>query len=151
MQLWCYAFLVMSIVNRCPFGTCLQSVASWFIALKCATWCWQIVFITCDACIFLTVTPFGVFFICNLTEISCTLWLWHYLLLLTNLKYGLGQNSTKCFNHRGALSGMPCLGCASLKLTSIDSLSYASPLSMFVWYAMFEWDAMLTTLLMLCS
>src|ERR1041385_3010311 len=84
----------------------------------------------------LTVTPFGVFFICNLISFSCTLCLCCCLLLLTNLKYGLGQNSTKCFNHRAALSVMPCLGCASLKLTSIDSLLCASHLDLFVCYAM---------------
>src|SRR3954470_24761592 len=44
-------------------------------------------------------------FICNLIRISYTLCLCYCLLLLTNLKYGLGQNSTKCFNCRGALSG----------------------------------------------
>src|ERR1041385_2441686 len=99
------------------------------MALKCASRCWQIVPVTCFACIFLTVTPFGVFFICNLISFSCTLCLYYCLLLLTNLKYGLRKNSTKCFNCRGALSGMPCLGCASLKLTSIDSLSYAHLLS----------------------
>src|ERR1041385_3840464 len=63
-----------------------------------------------------------VFFICNLIRFSCTLCLCYCLLLLTKLKYGLGQNSTKSFNCLGALSVMPCLGCASLKLTSIDSL-----------------------------
>src|ERR1041384_8275730 len=94
--------------------------------------CWQIVFQTCFACIFLTVTPFGVFFICNLISFSCTLCLCYYLMLLTNLKYSLGKNSTKCFNHREALSDMPCLGCASLKLTGTDSLLYASPLAMLV-------------------
>src|SRR3954463_6795667 len=79
---------------------------------------------------------FGVFFICNLISFSCTLCLCYCLLLLTNLKYGLVQNSTKCFNHRAALSVMPYLGCASLKLTSIDSLLCASPLDMFVCYAL---------------
>src|SRR3954469_12764907 len=78
----------------------------------------------------LTVTPFGVCLICNLICFTCTLCLCYFLLLLTNLKYGLGQNSTKSFNHRAALSVMPCLGCASLKLTSIDSLLCASPLVM---------------------
>src|SRR4051812_32213961 len=106
------------------------------MALKCASPCWKIVCITCFACIFLTVTPFGVFFICNLISFSCTVCLCYCFLLLTNLKYGLGQNSTKCSNCCGVLSDMPCLGCASLKLTSIDSLSYASPLAMFVCYAM---------------
>src|ERR1041385_6347379 len=96
----------------------------------------QHVCINCFAYIFLTVTPFGVFFICNLISFSCSLCLCYCLLLLTNLKYGLGQNSTKSFNHRAALSVMPCLGCASLKLTSIDSLLCASPLEMFVCYAM---------------
>src|ERR1041385_8632619 len=59
----------------------------------------------------LAVTPFGVFFICNLISFSCTLWLCCCWLLLTNLKYGLGQNITKSFMHREALSVMPCLGC----------------------------------------
>src|SRR3954470_13753916 len=77
-----------------------------------------------------------VFFICNLISFSCTLCLCYCLLLLTNLKYGLGQNSTKCFNHRATLSVMPCLGCASLKLTSINSFLSASPLHLFVCYAM---------------
>src|ERR1041385_8432926 len=75
-----------------------------------------------------------VFFTCNLIRISCTLCLCYCLLLLTNLKYGLGQNNTKCFNFCGVLSVIQCLGCASLKLTSIDSLPYASPLVMFVFY-----------------
>src|SRR3954470_10163230 len=92
--------------------------------------------VTCFACIFLTVTPFGMFLICNLISFSCTLCLCYCLLLLTNLKCGLGQNSNKLFNHRVALSVMPCLGCAPLKLTSIDSLLCASPLDMFVCYAM---------------
>src|SRR3954471_19158094 len=83
----------------------------------------------------LTVTPFGVFFICNLIIFSCTLCLCYCFLLLTNLKYGLGQKSTKSFNCRAALSVMPCLGCASLKLTSIDSFLCASPLENFVCYA----------------
>src|SRR3954471_23428419 len=109
-----------------------------FISLKYASGCWQIVFQTCFACIFLTVTPFGVFFICNLISFSCNLCLCYCLLLLTNLKYGLGQNSTNYLNCHGALSGMPCLGCASLKLTRIDSLPYASTLVMFVCYAMLE-------------
>src|ERR1041385_1115815 len=52
-----------------------------------------------------------VFFICNLISFSCTLCLCYCLLLLTNLKYGLGQNSTKSFNCCAALSVMPCLGC----------------------------------------
>src|ERR1041385_3091561 len=80
----------------------------------------------------LTITPFGVFFTCNLISFSCTLCLCYCLILLTNLKYGLVQNSTKSFNCCAALSVMPCLGCASLKLTSIDSLLCASPLDMFV-------------------
>src|ERR1041385_3702283 len=84
----------------------------------------------------LTITPFGVFFTCNLISFSCNLCLCYCLVLLTNLKYGLGQDSTKSFNCRAALSVMPCLGCASLKLTSINSLSYASPFAVFVCYAM---------------
>src|SRR4051812_134452 len=66
------------------------------------------------------------FFICNLISFSCTLCLCYCFLLLTNLKYGLGKNSTKSFNCRAAHSVMPCLGCASLKLTSIDCFLYAS-------------------------
>src|SRR4051812_29263682 len=88
------------------FGTCLYSLSCLCIALKCASGCWQIVSVTCFACIFLTVTPFGVFFICNLIIFSCTLCLCYCLLLLTNLKYGLGQNSTNSFNCRVALSDM---------------------------------------------
>src|ERR1041385_508180 len=79
--------------------------------------------------IFLTVTPFGVFFICNLISFSCTLCLCYCLLLLTNLKYGLGQNSTKCFNCRGALSVCHVWGVPSLTMTSIGSLLYAPPFS----------------------
>src|SRR3954464_9483787 len=116
-----------------------------FIALKYASGCWQIVPVTCFACIFLTVTPFGVFFICNLISFSCSLCLCYCLLMLTNLKYGLGQNSTKSFNCRAAFSVMPCLGCASLKLTSIDSLLCASPLDIFVFYAILACVSMLTT------
>ena len=101
--------------------------------------------VNCNSHNFLTVTPFGVFFICNLISFSCTLCLCYCLLLLTNLKYGLGKNSTNYLNYCGVLSVMPCLDCASLKLTSIDSLLYASPLVMFVWYAMLEWDAMWIT------
>src|ERR1041385_7721526 len=86
----------------------------------------------------LTVTPFGVFFICNLIIFSCILCLCYCLLLLTNLKYCLGQNSTNCFDCREVLSDVPCLGCATLKFTSIDILSYASPLVMFVCYDMLE-------------
>src|SRR4051812_1809022 len=87
----------------------------------------------------LTVTPFGVCLICNLISFSCTLCLCYCLLLLNNPKYGLGQNSTKSFNCRAALSVMPCLGRASLKLTRIDSLLCAPPLDMFVCYAMLAW------------
>src|SRR4051794_31425768 len=95
-----------------------------------------IVPVTCFAYIVLTVTPFGVCFICNLISFSCTLCLCYCFMLLTNLKYGFGKNSTKCFNHHAALSVMPCLGCASLKLTSIDSFLYDSPFGMIVCHAM---------------
>src|ERR1041385_2601491 len=54
-----------------------------------------------------------------LISFSCTLCLCYCLLLLTNLKYGLGHNSTKSINCRATLSDMPCLGCASLKLTNM--------------------------------
>src|SRR3954469_7388685 len=104
MKPLCHALLVMSTINVYHFGACLQSVAYCFIDLKCATCCWQIRFITCDACIFLTVTPFGVFFTCNLIRISCTLCLCCFMLLLTNLKYGLGQNNSKYLICRG----VPC-------------------------------------------
>src|SRR4051812_45464171 len=77
-----------------------------FVALKYASGCWQFMPVTCFAHIFLTVTPFGVFFICNLISFSCTLCLCYCLLWLTNLKCGLGQNSTKSFNYRVALSDM---------------------------------------------
>src|SRR4051812_22603465 len=102
--------LVLSIVNPFHFGASLQYLAYCFIALKCATCCWQIMFITCIVRIFLTVTPFGVFFTCKLTRISCTLCLCYCFLLLTNLKYGLRQNNTKYLNCCGVLSEMPCLG-----------------------------------------
>src|SRR3954466_1501741 len=127
----------MSRLIPCTFEACLHFLSCLLIALKYASGCCQIVPVTCFSCIFFTVTPFGVFLICNLISFSCTFCLCYCLLLLINLKYGLGQNSTKSFNCRGVLSVMPCLGCASLKLTSIDSLSYASPLDMFVCYAMY--------------
>ena len=38
----------------------------------------------------ITVTPIEMFFICNLTRIACTSSLCYCLLLLTNVKYGLG-------------------------------------------------------------
>ena len=41
------------------FSACLHSISCLCNALKCASWCWQIVLVTCFACIFLTVTPFG--------------------------------------------------------------------------------------------
>ena len=142
---FCHAFPAMSTLVAYHLWACLHSLSCLCIVLKCASWYFQIVPVTCFACIFLTVTPFGVFFICNLISISRTLCLCYCFLLLTNLQYGLGQNSTKSFNCRAALSVMPCLGCASLKLTSLDSLPYASPLTMFVCYAMLEWVAILTT------
>src|SRR3954462_11110638 len=92
----------------------LLSIMSTFIpciAMSCfCTFAYRItlfiqhVCVTCFAYIFLAVTPFGVFVICNLISFSCTLCLCYCLLLLTNLKYGLGQNSTKFFNCRVALS-----------------------------------------------
>src|SRR3954467_14319682 len=85
-------------------SACLHLFSYLCNALKCASGCWQFVPVTCFAYIFLTVTPFGVFFICNLFSFSCTLYLCYCLLLLTNLKYGLGQNSNKLVNHRAALS-----------------------------------------------
>ena len=98
-----HVLIVMSTVN--PYHSCayLQSVACCCISHKCVTCCCQIGFITCHACIFLTVTPFGVFFTCILTRISCILCLCYCLLLLNNLKYGLGRNSTKCLISRGVL------------------------------------------------
>ena len=108
---WClfawlffHAFLVMSSLIPYHLWACLHWLSCLRITLKCASWCWQIVPVTCFACIFLTVTPFGVLFICNLISFSCTLCLCYCLLLLTNLKYGLGQNSTKSFNCCAALS-----------------------------------------------
>src|SRR3954462_2717482 len=101
----------MSTLVAYHFQACLHCLSCLFIALKCASRCWQIVFKTSFAYIFLTVTPFGVFFICNLISFSCTLCLCGCFLFLTNLKYGLGKNSTKSFNHRETLSVMPCLGC----------------------------------------
>src|SRR3954468_19387395 len=99
----------MSTLVAYQFGACLHFFSCLFIALKCASGCWQIVFKTCFAYIFLTVTPFGVFFICNLISILCNLCLCYCFLLLTNLKCGLGQNSNKLVNCRGVLSVMPCL------------------------------------------
>src|SRR4051812_49583342 len=96
--------LVMSTVNPCHFGACLQYVSCCCIALKCVTCCWQIVFITCDACIFLTVTPFGVFFICNLTRISCT------LCLCYQPKTWFREEHYQMLNFHGVLSDMSCLG-----------------------------------------
>src|SRR3954468_13632078 len=96
----------MSSLIPCTFGACLHCLICLCIALKYASGCWQIIPVTCFAYIFLTVTPFGVFFICNLISFSCALCLCFCLLLLNNLKYGLGQNSTKSFNHCVALSDM---------------------------------------------
>src|SRR4051812_24983171 len=101
MKLCCHGFLVMPNAIPYHFCACLHSVSICLIALKCATCRLQHVVVSCIAYIFLTVTPFGVFFTCNLTRISCTLCWCYCLLLLTNLKYGLGQNSTKCNNYRG--------------------------------------------------
>src|SRR3954466_8523059 len=92
------------------FGACLRSLAKIFIALKYAPYCKQHVVITCSAYIFLTVTPFGVIFICNVISFSCRLCWCYCLLLLTNLKCGLGRNNNKLVNHRAMLSDMPCLG-----------------------------------------
>src|SRR3954464_13617461 len=92
------------------FEACLHCLTCLCIVLKCASRCKQHVPVTCPACIFLSVTPFGVCLICILTSFSCTLCLCHCLLLLTNLKYGLGQNSDKPVDHRAVLSVMPCLG-----------------------------------------
>src|SRR3954470_15976734 len=96
----------MSSLIPCALSACLLCLICLCIALKYASGCWQFEPVTCLSCIFLTVTPFGVFFICNLISFSCTLCLCYCLLLLTNLKYGLGQNSTKSFNHHAALSDM---------------------------------------------
>src|SRR4051812_32391399 len=96
----------MSTVIPSTFEACLHCLTCLCIALKYASGCWQFIPVTCFARIFLTVTPFGVFFICNLISPSCALCLCYCLLLLTNLKYGLGQNSTKSFNCRVALSDM---------------------------------------------
>src|SRR3954466_1355974 len=96
----------MSSLIPCTFGACLHCLICLCIALKYASGCWQFEPVTCNACIFATVTPFGVFFICNLISFSCSLCLCYCLLLLTNLKYGLRQNSTNSFNHRVALSDM---------------------------------------------
>src|SRR3954469_19784174 len=96
----------MYTVIPCTFEACLHCLSCLFVALKYASGCWQIVPVTCFPYIFLTVTPFGVFFICNLISFSCTLCLCGCLLLLTNLKCGLGQNSNKLVNRRVALSVM---------------------------------------------
>src|SRR3954466_9271666 len=96
----------MSTVIACTFEACLHLLSCLCHALKYASGCWQFMPVTCFACIFLTVTPFGVFFICNLISFSSALCLFYCFLLLTNLKYGLGQNSTNSFNYRVALSDM---------------------------------------------
>src|SRR4051812_30568657 len=87
-------------------SACLYCLICLCIALKYASGCWQFMSVTCFPHIFLTVTPYGVFFIRNLISFSCALCLCYCLLLLTNLKYGLGQNSTNSFNCRAALSVM---------------------------------------------
>src|SRR3954466_5851688 len=96
----------MSRLIPCTFEACLHFLSCLSIALKYASGWWQFVPVTCFACIFLTVTPFGVFFICNLISFSCALCLCYWLLLLTNLKCGLGKNSTNPFNYRVALRDM---------------------------------------------
>src|SRR3954465_5158692 len=102
-----FAMPCMSCLLHCiSSGACLHCLSCLFVALKYASRCWQFIPVTCFACIFLTVTPFGVFFICNLISFPCALFLCFCLLLLTNLKYGLGQNSTNPFNCRVALSVM---------------------------------------------
>src|SRR3954470_906184 len=88
------------------FGACLHSLADCFIALKYAPCCKQHLCITCFAYIFLSVTPFGVIFICILISFSCIVCWCYCLLLLNNLKYGLGQISTKSFSCCGASSDM---------------------------------------------
>src|SRR3954464_55698 len=98
--------LVMSTLTTCIASSCLHCLSCLCIALKYAPGCWQFMPVTCFACIFLTVTPFGGFFICNLISFPCALRLCYWLLLLTNLKCGLRQNSTNSFNYRVALSDM---------------------------------------------
>src|ERR1041385_9110021 len=93
----------MSTLIAYQFEACLHFFSYLFIALKYASRCWQIVLQTCFAYILLTVTPFGVFFICNLISFSCTWYLCGCFFFLTNLKCGLGQNSNKLVNHRGHL------------------------------------------------
>src|SRR4051812_40061726 len=100
----------MSTLVAYHFGACWHSLDNCFFALKYAPCCKQHVCITCFAYIFLTVTPFGVIFICNVISFSCRLCWCECLLLLTNLKCGLGKNSNKLVNHRAVLSDMPCLG-----------------------------------------
>ena len=101
---FCHALPAMSTLVAYNFGACLHSLANCFFVLKCASRCKQHVLVTCPAYIFLSVTPFGVCLICILTSFSCTLCLCHCFLLLTNLKYDLGQISTKSLNCCGALS-----------------------------------------------
>src|SRR3954470_1356111 len=103
---FCYAFHVMSSLIPYQLSACLHCLSCLFIALKYASGCWQFMPVTCFACIFLTVTPFGVCLICNLISFSCDLCLCYCFLWLTNLKNGLGQNSTNSFNYCVALSGM---------------------------------------------
>src|SRR3954469_3559532 len=87
-------------------SACLHCLICLCIALKYASGCWQFMPVTCFARTFLTVTPFGVFFICNLISFSCALCLCYCLLLVTNLKCGLRQNSTNSFNCCATLSDM---------------------------------------------
>src|SRR4051812_11725237 len=55
------------------FEACLHCLTCLCIVLKSASRCKQHVPVTCPACIFLSVTPFGVCLICILFSFSCTL------------------------------------------------------------------------------
>src|SRR3954470_21186116 len=99
----------MSTLLAYHFGACLHCLTCLFVALKCAPCCKQQVCITCFAYIFLSVTPFGVIFICNVISFSCRLCWCYCLMLITNLKCGLRQNNNKPVNAPVVLSDMPCL------------------------------------------
>src|SRR4051812_23244133 len=100
----------MSTLVAYHFCACLRSLSNCFIALVYAPCRKQHVCLTCFAYIFVTVTPFGVIFICNVISFSCRLCWFYRLMLLTSLKCGLGKNSNKLVNHHVVLSVMPCIG-----------------------------------------
>ena len=62
------------------------------------------------------------FFICNLTRISCRMLICCSCLLIKIIKYVQGKNSTKFYFYRGARNSLPCIGSTPLKVTRLDSL-----------------------------